>query len=146
MQSAPSAWPIYVNVRYGFQACYPRGVLKPQGEADNSDGQTLTAGDGAKMLVFGSNNPLEQSLGEKVRELAHDLAGKRGKLTYQVARPGWAVISGNDGGATIFYAKIFQRDDQFITMQLTYKAGTEARYNPVAAQIARCFRLTSGHA
>lgn len=52
------------------------------------------------------------------------------------------MLSGNDGASTLFYAKTFARDGQFITFQLKYPKVAASRYKPVVEQIARCFRLT----
>lgn len=144
-QPLPPGWDTYVNVRYGFQVCYPKDLFRPHGEPDNSDGQTLTARDGARLLVFGSNNVLAQSLPDRVRELVKDAGGAQARVTYHVTRPGWDVSSGSNGGDRIFYIKVFEREDQFIVLDLTYKAADQARYGPIAARMSRCFRTDPQH-
>src|SRR5215468_1936487 len=60
--AAPHTWKTYTNVRFQYAICYPDELLAPQGEADNSDGQKYLANDGGELIVFGSNNALNESL------------------------------------------------------------------------------------
>lgn len=140
--AAPSMWQTYANVRYGFAICYPADLLKPQGEAGNSDGQIFRAVDGAELRAFGSNNALDRTLAQEARVQAGYHIGTRGRITYRAAKPGWQVLSGNDGGSSLFYAKTFARDGQFVTFQLKYPESAASRYKPVVEQLSRCFRLT----
>lgn len=135
-------WQTYANVRYGFAICYPADLLEPKGEADNGDGQTFRAADGAELRAFGSNNALDRTLADEAREQARHYTGKRGRITYRAAKPGWQVLSGNDGASTLFYAKTIARDGQFFTFQLKYPKSASVRYKPVVEQLARCFRPT----
>jgi len=56
--AAPHAWKTYTNVRFR----YPEDLLVPQGESDKSDGQKFLANDSGQLIVFGSNNALNQPL------------------------------------------------------------------------------------
>ena len=139
--STSGVWATYVNARYGFVICYPENLLMAQGEADNSDGQTFNAPDGAELRAFGSNNVFNRSLTAETMQEARYYMGRRGKVTYRGARRGWAVISGDDGRATAFYTKTFKREDQFVTFQLKYPKAAATRYKPVVERLSSCFRL-----
>lgn len=139
--STSGVWATYVNARYGFVICYPENLLMAQGEADNGDGQTFKAPDGAELRAFGSNNVFNRSLTAETMEEARYYMGRRGKVTYRVEKRDWAVISGNDGRATAFYTKTFKRDDQFVTFQLKYPKVAATRYKPVVERLFSCFRL-----
>jgi hypothetical protein len=139
--SAADAWQTYINGRFAFSVCYPGNLLLPQGEADNGDGATFKALDGAELRAFGANNALDKSLADEAAEQARAYTGRRGKITYRAAKGDWAVISGNDGGGSLFYTKTFTRGDQFVGFQLKYPKGKATRYAPVVERIAGCFKL-----
>ena len=95
--SAAGTWPTYVNVRYGYQVCYPASALRPQREADNGDGRKFLGAGGAELLVFGQFNATDSSLYHWAADEARIYTGKRGRITYRAARPNWVVLSGDDG-------------------------------------------------
>jgi len=132
-------WTTYVNVRFQYSICYPKDLLIPQGEAENSDGQRfLSNKGGAELAAYGSNNALDQTLGQRLSEVASSLAGPAGKVTYKVQRANWFVVSGQNG-QKIFYAKTFFSHDQFKTFELTYDSSAAALYNPLVERFASCF-------
>lgn len=135
-------WKTYVNVRYRYQICYPADLLRPQGEPDNSDGQEFKASDGGDLAVYGRNNAMGQSLAETVKMDVSDLTGKAGTISYHVTRPGWEVVSGDDGGSFDFYSKTIQRGDQFLIFELKYPKAAATRYRQVVDRLARCFQST----
>jgi hypothetical protein len=135
-------WKTYTNVRFQYTVCYPEGLLVPQGEADNSDGQKFLAADGAQLAVWGSYNALDESLKDRLAETGSRLAGAAGKVTYKVLKPHWFVVSGQNG-ATVFYAKTLHRDDRFMVFELTYSDTAAVVYEPVVRRIAACFADTS---
>jgi hypothetical protein len=132
------AWKTYTNVRFQYSICYPEDLLSPQGEAENSDGQKFIGRDGAQLIVFGSNNALNQSLKERLSETSARLAGRSGKVTYQAVKPKWFVVSGVNGPA-IFYAKVFFSREQFKSFELSYSPSSAAIYKPLMAKLAGCF-------
>jgi hypothetical protein len=134
-------WETYANVRYGYSVCYPPNLLHAEREADNSDGRAFTSTDGARLLVFGSNNVSESSLTAEAEAQANNYLGSNGKVTYRADRPNWIVISGEDGAGAEFYTKTFVRGDQFVAFQLKYPKTAAARYKPVIERLNRCFVL-----
>ncbi len=141
-EASRHVWKVYTNVRFQYSICYPQDLLVPQGEAENSDGQKFLAKDGAKLLVFGQNNALNESLKAALEDTATRLAGASGKVTYKVVKPGWFVASGQNG-PSIFYAKTLYAHDQFKSFELTYDGAASSVYQPVVARLARCFENTS---
>lgn len=137
--AAADRWADYVNVRYAFRICYPTDLLAAQGEADNGDGQTFTARDGAQLRVFGTGNTLDRSLTAEAQGQARGYLGNNGRVTYRAATPEWAVISGDDGRANLFYTKTVARGDEFVMFHLRYPKAAAARYKPVVERLSRCF-------
>jgi hypothetical protein len=137
--AAPLDWKTYVNVRYGYQLCYPDGLLNAQPEADNADGRSFVGPDGAQLLVFGTNNVLQSSLADEASQQASGYAGTRGRIGYHARGRGWIVISGDDGAGSLFYTKTFERGDQFLAFQLKYPKAAAAKYKPVVERLNRCF-------
>lgn len=135
-------WKIYTNVRFRYSICYPQDLLVPQGEAENSDGQKFLAKDGAKLVVYGQNNALNESLQDMLEETATRLAGASGKVTYKVIQPGWFALSGQNG-PVVFYAKTLYTHEQFKSFELTYDAATSAIYRPVITRLVHCFVNTA---
>lgn len=138
--AAPASdWPTYVNVRYGYQLCYPAGLLEAQPEADAGDGRTFVGKDGTELLVFGSNNVLQSNLADEATEQASGYTGKKGKISYRAKGRGWIVLSGDDGAHNLFYTKTFERGDRFLAFQLKYPKAAAAKYKPVIDRLNRCF-------
>jgi hypothetical protein len=131
-------WKSYTNVRFQFTICYPEDLLVPQGEAPNSDGQKFQAKDGGQLIVFGQNNALDESLSDKLHYTATRLKGASGKITYEVIKPNWFVVSGQSG-QTIFYAKTFYSRNQFKSFELSYNQSTAAVYEPWIGRLSACF-------
>jgi hypothetical protein len=107
--TAPAKWQTYVNVRYGYQLCYPATLLEAQPEADAGDGRTFVGKDGAELLVFGAYNVLQSNLADEATEQASGYTGKKGKISYRAKGRGWLVLSGDDGADNLFYTKTFER-------------------------------------
>ena len=137
-EAADHNWNTYTNVRFQYKICYPTDLLSPQGESENSDGQTFLAKDGAKLIVYGQNNALNDSLKNTLQETASRLAGPSGKVTYQVLKPNWFVASGR-GKDDIFYVKTLYSHDQFKSFELTYKDSQAAVYGPIVKRLSSCF-------
>jgi hypothetical protein len=137
-QIDPHNWKSYTNVRFQYHICYPADLLVPQGEPDNSDGQKFLAHDGAQLIVYGSNNALNESLKEMLASTASRLTGASGKVTYKALKRNWFVVSGENEG-TIFYSKVLYSHGQFKSFELTYDRSAGALYGPVIAHLVKCF-------
>jgi len=134
----PHTWKVYTNVRFEYSICYPQDLLVPQGEAENSDGQRFLAKDGAKLVVFGRNNVLNESLKDVQEETGARLAGASGKVTYKAIKPDWFVVSGQNE-QSVFYGKTLYAREQFKSFELTYGSSTFAIYKPVITRLVGCF-------
>ncbi|WP_058187487.1 hypothetical protein [Terracidiphilus gabretensis] len=133
-----SNWSTYANSRFAYSICYPKNLFEPQGESPNGDGQKFLAKDGAQLLVYGSNNALNESINDVFNRTASRLAGASGKVSYKAVKPAWFVLSGQHG-STIFYAKTLYAKDLIVSFELTYDSAQSNVYNPVAAKLASCF-------
>jgi hypothetical protein len=132
------SWTTYANSRFAYSICYPKNLLDPQGESPNGDGQKFLAKDGAQLLVYGSNNALNESINDVFNRTASRLAGPSGKISYKAVKPAWFVLSGQHD-STIFYAKTLYGKDLVLSFELTYDSSQSSVYNPVAAKLASCF-------
>jgi len=136
--AAPHARKTYTDVRFQYAICYPEDLLVPQGESDNSDGQKFLANDSGQLIVFGSNNALNQPLKDNLATTASRLAGASGKVTDKLLEPDWFVVSGQNG-PIIFYANVFYSRGQFKSFELTYNDSAAAVYEPLIRRLARVF-------
>ncbi|HET6418690.1 MAG TPA: hypothetical protein VFG19_00950 [Geobacteraceae bacterium] len=134
----------YVNARFDYEISYPAGILVPQGEADNGDGQKFISGDGKTiMLAYGYNNSLDYTL----KSLFHDETGKnpanpKRKITYKLMKKNHFVLSGIDG-STIFYEKVVYKedDDQFVHFEITYPKAQKQFYDPIVTEISKSIKI-----
>lgn len=138
LAAAEHRWSTYANVRFGYAICYPADRLKPQREADNSDGRRFTADDGAELIVYGANNALRQSADEIRRDVVKRLGGK---VTYRSDKRDRFVVSGIDARGRIFYAALKMRADQYASFELTYPRSLAGLYDAVATRLSTCFHV-----
>ena len=123
----------YSNARYGFSIAYPVGILVPQGESDNGDGQKFVSKNGsATLLAFGSNR-LDRSIQDEFQS-----AQQNRTVTYKVLKRDMFVVSGTENGK-IFYQKTLLRGDAFKTFIIEYDEQERATFDPITARIARSF-------
>jgi hypothetical protein len=123
----------YSNARYGYQISYPVGLLIPQGESTNGDGQKFLSKNGsATLLAFGSNR-LDRSLQDEFES-----AQENRTVTYKVLKRDMFVVSGVDNGK-IFYQKTLLRGDVFKTFIIEYDEGERKVFDPITTRIARSF-------
>jgi hypothetical protein len=137
--AATSDWGDYTNVRFQYTICYPRGLLIPQGESDNGDGQRFEGRDDATLAVWGRYEVLGQTLDQIEADTVKQLAGKSGTVTYSRRGPTWFVVSGvtND---KMFYAKTFLVGDTEKSFEISYPREKAQIYNAVTARVASCFK------
>ena len=150
--SRDDGWDTYGNARFGFFVCYPRAVLKPQGESDNGDGNTFKSKDGKTEVVAYGNYPTDPDGGPKALaenfKVAVTEAEKNGYvLRYKMLKPRVYAFSGLAGagtaGAKVIYQKTFETaDKRDITLEAEYPASVKATMDPVVARMAGC--LTAG--
>jgi hypothetical protein len=123
----------YSNARYAFRIAYPLGILVPQGEPDNGDGQKFLSRDGsASLLAFGSNR-LDRSLQDEFQSAQENRA-----VTYKVLKRDMFVVSGTQNGK-IFYQKTLLRGDTFKTFLIEYDEDKRATFDPITSRIASSF-------
>jgi hypothetical protein len=131
-----TTWPTYANARFEYSICYP-AALKPQREADNSDGRKFVGANGAELVVFGQY-ALDESLPERAADEAIGYTGKRGKITYRAGKTNWLVVSGTDGASFQFYLKAVKVGNRFVTFQLKYPASQAALFRPIVEKLSHC--------
>jgi hypothetical protein len=145
LQAQTSAGPYrtYLNARFGYSIAYPYKLLKPQGEAENGDGQAFRSADGqVELLVYGSLNALGQKLSEVYAEEVANRSQEGSEVTYKVLRASYFVVSGRFAGNRIFYRKTFYKraEDSFVSFSLEYPAKASMTYNSVTTRIAQSFK------
>ena len=124
----------YTNARYGFSIAYPVGILVPQGESDNGDGQRFASRNGSASLVAFGENRLDRSLADEFRS-----AQENRSVTYKVLKRDMFVVSGF-GNGKIFYQKTLLRGNSFKTFVIEYDEGERGTFDPITSRIANSFR------
>lgn len=126
-------WRTYSNVRYAYSICYP-AQLKPGREADNGDGRTFTAKDGARLKVWGGYNVLDEDTDAVARRRQHQTGGG---ITYAVQRRNWYVFSARVGPDFV-YERGHLANGTVATFQLRYPARQAAKWKPVVERMSNC--------
>lgn len=131
----------YVNARFEYAVDYPEGLLLPQGEADNSDGQKFIAQDkSAEMIVYGSYN-IDEKTPKELYNAAISEAQSEGVITYKVMKNNFFVISGKHNGK-IFYHKTLIKGDIIKILIIEYNESLKAQFDPITASLSNSFKHT----
>lgn len=127
----------YTNARFGYKISYPSDLLIPQGEADNGDGQSFE-GEGAKMMVFGTNLLLNKTLSKEYQSVIKERGARN--VTYKIISKNFFVVSGKTGGK-IFYQKTMRNSqDQFISFVIDYDESQKAVYDKAVEKMVKSFK------
>lgn len=132
----------YHNARFEYSISYPKNVLYPQGEADNGDGQKFLSKDAETyLLVYGSNNALDESLAERFREESRGGMADNPKkvVTYKLLKNNWFVVSGFIAGR-VFYQKTLLNAGQFKSFYFEYPENQKVRYEPLIKGFVASFK------
>ncbi len=138
--SADSGMEGYTNARFDFAVEYPKGMLLPQGESANGDGQRFESKDKKFTLaVWGGYNVFDRTVAEEcgwhigIKRKAAPLT-----VTYKASKGNWYVFSGVTGGA-IVYQKGVLDDGAFKTLYLEYPQSDRDALDPVVKRIIGSF-------
>jgi hypothetical protein len=131
------SWDSYVNVRYAYQICYPKDLLTPQPEADNSDGRAFKSPSGAQLEVLGYHM-LGENLHDYTENAANIFAGASGTVTYRRQGKTWSVFSGRNRDM-IFYVKLILNGETLRSFALTYPVREAETYDAIAEKLSSCF-------
>jgi hypothetical protein len=123
----------YSNARYGFSIAYPSGLLVPQGESDNGDGQKFVSRNGSATLTAFGSHRLERSLQDEFQT-----AQENRTVTYKVLKGNMFVVSGTENGK-IFYQKTLLRGDAFKTFIIEYDEQERGVFDSITTRVARSF-------
>ena len=139
--AAQHTYRTYHNARFDYSISYPADVLIPQGESENHDGQKFRSRDGrAEMLVYGSYNALNQTLGQRYTEETNLSADHPHRtVSYKTLKGFWFVVSGIEDGR-VFYQKTILSKGIFKTFHIEYNNGEKDLYDSLTTQMVRSFR------
>jgi hypothetical protein len=139
LAGAQAKYRTYANARFGYSISYPAGILIPQGESDNSDGQVFRSRDGrAEMRVFGRYNVQNETIRSAFNASVAGEGGSGREVTYKVLKGNFYLVSGHQNGK-IFYEKTMLKGDTFKTFMIEYDESESATYDPITARVVRSF-------
>lgn len=131
----PVGWRWYTNVRFGFAVCYPP-ELRPGPESENGDGRSFASRDGVEMTASGINNEDGASIDEEERDGEAELHPE----VYRRRKANWLVYTGRKGSRVV-WNKTVTGFDRFATVNISYPAAVARHYDPIVAQLSKCFRV-----
>lgn len=126
----------YSNARFGYSISYPSSLLKPQGEAENGDGQ-IFLGKGAEMRVYGSNLLLNETLAAEYKAI---LKEKGSAVTYKIRKGTFFVVSGKENGKIFYQKTMVNGDGAFITFMIEYDESRRSKYDAAVTRMVRSFK------
>lgn len=134
----PNALAAYVNSRFGFKVSYPQGVLFPQGESANGDGQVFTSRDAAFVLTAWGERKAE---GSSVEELfAYESRGlvqpnPNLVVSYKRRKDNWFVVSGTEGSVGI-YRRVQIDSDHITRIEMRWPIDQIDRWRPTIEKVS----------
>ncbi len=134
--TTPRGWMTYVNTKYDFDICYP-SLLRAQKPAPAGDGQIFTGPGGGTLTVFWRPGTPGDTLAKTVDGEVSVVGGST-KVIYTAGRANWAVRSGRKADV-LFYVKVIQRDDDFLSMNLKYPAANARTWEAMIGHFVACF-------
>lgn len=138
-QKSRVSYKTYANARFNYSISYPVGILTPQGEAANGDGQAFVSNDGqTRMLVYGHNQLDGESLSKAFQGAQHGDADRPRVVTYKVLKANFYVVTGTDDGK-IFYEKTMLKNGVFKTFSIEYPTSQKATFDTITAKVAASF-------
>lgn len=137
--ASTSALNLYENARFGYKISYPRTLI-PQTESENGDGRMFRSEDEQTTLLVWGRLPLRLA-GDL--EDAYNLAKENRRVTYQLKRSSWFVVSGFTQDNKVFYSKTVLVSDHsgtyLKTFEMLYPVAQKARWDAVTTKIAQSF-------
>ncbi len=126
----------YRNTVHGYGFDYPDNLFQ-QGEAIGGDrGQSFETPDGSATLLVYATQAEE---GDALRQhFEHELDRADQRVSYQVIRPNWFVVSGYDG-PYIFYQRTFRAGDALRTFELRHLARDKDYFGPITERLSHSF-------
>ncbi len=136
--AAQKQYKTYTNVRFEYSVSYPSDLLKPQGEADNGDGQVFKSDDGTtEMRVYGGYNALNQTMKQIYQDAINDVGAAN--VTYKILQANLFVVSGKNNDK-IYYRKTVRSGDRLLTFSIEYDAANKPIDDAVTAKIANSLK------
>ncbi len=124
----------YCNPRYGFCVDYPNN-LTMKTAPDNDDGREFHDSNGFQLIASGINNVLDDTLETEMKSQSKDI----GKITYQVKRKNWFVLSGHIA-SDIVYVKTYVGKGAINRLYIKYPAKMKMKYTDTVTKISQSFK------
>jgi hypothetical protein len=137
----------YCSSKFGFCVDYPEGILFPQGESDNGDGQMFKSKNAENYLqVYRDYRDMVEENAKFSLEDAYQLdtwsndpdKPKR-VLTYKKLGKNFYVVSGYNN-SKVFYQKTIIINDVLATCMLEYNEAEKSIYDKVCDRIYKSFK------
>lgn len=134
----PDTLAAYENSRFGFKVRYPHGVLFPQGESANGDGQVFASSDAAFMLTaWGERKAEGSSIDELFEYESRGLVKPNQKLvvTYKRRKDNWFVVSGTEGSVGI-YRRVQIESDHITRIEMRWPVDQIDRWRSIIEKVS----------
>lgn len=133
---------VYTNSRFAFTVRYPRGVLFPQGESANGDGQVFSSADSAFVLTaWAERREGDGSVQELFDYESRGLVEPNPNLvvTYKRRKGNWFVVSGKEGSVGV-YRRVQVASDHVARVEMRWPADDTDRWRATIEQVELAVR------
>lgn len=129
-----SDWVTYSNTKYHYTSCYPLNMrVVPQ---ISDDGEVFRDNDGGKITVWRNGRIKNLTLSEYTDTLVV-LGGQ--VISKRVKRNQSIQVSTID--QLVFWQKTYKQQNQYVTLEVRYRAKSTYLYESVIQQVNRCFKV-----
>lgn len=137
----------YCSYRFGFCVDYPKGILFPQGESDNGDGQIFKSKTAENYLrvyrdyrdIIEEDNKSALEDAYKLDTWSKDPKKPKRVFTYMKLAKNYYVVSGYNN-SKIFYQKTIIRNDILATCMIEYNENEKAIYDKICERMFNSFQ------
>jgi hypothetical protein len=137
----------YCSSSYGFCVDYPEGILFPQGESDNGDGQMFKSKNADNYLqvsrdyrdVAEEDSKFSLEDAYQLDTWSKDPDKPKRVLTYKKLGKNFYVVSGYNNGK-VFYQKTIIFDDILATCMIEYNEAEKLVYDKVCDRVYKSFK------
>lgn len=138
----------YLNARFSYEVLYADGLLIPQGEADNGDGQRFLSRDrDVELRVWGSHNVFDETLESRYLNDSErdDKENSEFLVTYKRRSGNWFVVSGVKDDQ-VFYQKTLLMNNVFLTYYIVYPFAQKQMWDTINANMSKSFKFIGNNA
>jgi hypothetical protein len=135
-------WKSFGNGRFGYTIDVPPAfVIQPA--PGNGDGGTFIAGNGDRLLVFGTYTIIDTTFIDEVSDRITQAKEDGWQISYSSIEPEWASYSGSKGDRILYVRGIRLCEDGAGFMMLEYRRQALKAYDATIQRMVKSFKTVT---